>query len=215
MNFDTFIVCTYRKNTGRFSNIQQNTNYLQEILCQFQYVSDLKIATYTRLHTSTPQQNKPNAAAYHFRLHSIALMWNAVPCERELYDNSTMYFAKPPDTTLVKQVKKNGRPVTDFLRNWNILLKHRRRNERDGVSNHRLLDGLLRRLLRRRSKKTSKLRVTGLCEGNSPVTGEFRSQRASNTENVSIFTSPWIHYNLSSYYATNRIPKVVCNIQNH
>ena len=26
---------------------------------------------------------------------------------------------------------------------------------------------------RRRSKKTSKLRVTGLCAGNSPVTGEF------------------------------------------
>ena len=40
---------------------------------------------------------------------------------------------------------------------------------------------------RRRSKKTSKLHVTGLCEGNSPVTGEFPAQRASNTENVSIW----------------------------
>ena len=29
----------------------------------------------------------------------------------------------------------------------------------------------------RRSKKTSKLRVTGLCEGNSPVTGQFRKKR--------------------------------------
>ena len=35
---------------------------------------------------------------------------------------------------------------------------------------------------RRRSKKTSKLRVTGLCEGSSPVTGEFPAQRASNAE---------------------------------
>ena len=35
---------------------------------------------------------------------------------------------------------------------------------------------------RRRSKKTSKLRVTGLCEGNSPVNGEFPTQRASNME---------------------------------
>ena len=43
-----------------------------------------------------------------------------------------------------------------------------RHNERDGVSNHQRLDGLLNRLFRRRSKKTSKLRVTGLCEGNSP-----------------------------------------------
>ena len=37
------------------------------------------------------------------------------------------------------------------------------------------------------SKKTSKLRVTGLYEGNSPVTGEFHAQRASNAENVSIW----------------------------
>ena len=31
-------------------------------------------------------------------------------------------------------------------------------------------------------KKTSKLRVTGLCVGNSPGTGEFPAQMASNTE---------------------------------
>ena len=36
------------------------------------------------------------------------------------------------------------------------------------------------------AKKTSKLRVTGLCEGNSPVTGEFPSQRASNAENYDV-----------------------------
>ena len=37
-----------------------------------------------------------------------------------------------------------------------------------------------------RSKKTSKLRVTGFCEGNSPVTGEFPTQRPSNAGNVYI-----------------------------
>ena len=47
------------------------------------------------------------------------------------------------------------------------------------------------RLSRRRSKKTSKLRVTGLCAENSPVTGEFPTQRASNAENVSIW---WRHH---------------------
>ena len=62
----------------------------------------------------------------------------------------------------------------------------RRHNERDGVLNHRCLDCLLNRLFKRRSMKTSKLRVTGLCEGNSPVTGEFPAQRASNAENLSI-----------------------------
>ena len=50
-----------------------------------------------------------------------------------------------------------------------------------------LYDCLLNRLFRRRSKKTSKLRVTGLCAGNSLVTGEFVPQRASNAENVSIW----------------------------
>ena len=48
---------------------------------------------------------------------------------------------------------------------------------------------------RRRSKKTSKLRVTGLCEGNSPVTGEFPTQRASNAENVFIC---WRHHAMDS-----------------
>ena len=50
---------------------------------------------------------------------------------------------------------------------------------------------LLNRLFGCRSKKTSKLRVTGLCAGNSPGTGEFPAQMASNAENVSIW---WRHH---------------------
>ena len=61
-----------------------------------------------------------------------------------------------------------------------------RHYERDGVSNHQPHDYLLNRLFRRRSKKTSKLRVTGPCAGNSPVTCEFPAQRASNAQDVSI-----------------------------
>ena len=38
-------------------------------------------------------------------------------------------------------------------------------------------------------KKTSKLRVTSLCEGNSPVTGEFPAQRASNGKCFHLMTS--------------------------
>ena len=64
-------------------------------------------------------------------------------------------------------------------------------NERDGISNHQPSDCLLNCLFRCRSKKTSKLCVTGLCVGNSPVTGEFSAQRASNVENVSIL---WRQY---------------------
>ena len=41
---------------------------------------------------------------------------------------------------------------------------HWRHNDHDGVSNHQPRRCLLNHLFRRRSKKTSKLRVTGLCE---------------------------------------------------
>ena len=58
-------------------------------------------------------------------------------------------------------------------------------------TNHQPHHCLLNRLFRSRSKKPSKLRVTGLCVGNSLVTGEFPAQRASNSENASIW---WRHH---------------------
>ena len=63
--------------------------------------------------------------------------------------------------------------------------------EHDGVSNHQPHDCLLNRLFIHRSKETSKLCVTGLWEGNSPVTGEFPAQKDSNAKNVSIW---WRHH---------------------
>ena len=66
-----------------------------------------------------------------------------------------------------------------------------RHNGRDSVSNHQPHDCLLNLLFRRRSKKTSTLRVTGLCSVNSPLTGEIPAQMARNTENVSFW---WRHH---------------------
>ena len=43
-----------------------------------------------------------------------------------------------------------------------------RHNDHDSISNHQPHDCLLNRLFRHRSKKTSRLRVTGLCVRNSP-----------------------------------------------
>ena len=68
-----------------------------------------------------------------------------------------------------------------------------RHNGSDSVSNHQPRERLLNRLIRCRS---SNLRVTGLCAGNSPGTGEFPAQMASCVENVSIWwrdhgISPW------------------------
>ena len=64
-----------------------------------------------------------------------------------------------------------------------------RHNGHDNVSNHQPHHCLLNRLFRRRSKKISKLHVTG----NSPETGEFPAQMASNAENVSIW---WRHHDM-------------------
>ena len=50
---------------------------------------------------------------------------------------------------------------------WPLQWHH---NDLDGVSNHRRLHCLLNCWFRRRSKKTPKPRVTGLCTGNSHVT---------------------------------------------
>ena len=66
-----------------------------------------------------------------------------------------------------------------------------RHNDHAGVSNHQPHGCLLNRLFRLKSKITSKLRVTGLCAGNSPGTGEFPAQMASYAENVSIW---WRHH---------------------
>ena len=82
-------------------------------------------------------------------------------------------------------------------------------NRRDGVSNHQPHDCLLNCLFRHRSQITSKFRVTGLCEGNSPVTGEFPAQRASNPKNVSIW---WRHHALCDFLGL--ILRVIC-IQPH
>ena len=75
---------------------------------------------------------------------------------------------------------------SDISTKWRKTLQWRH-NERESVSNHQPHDCLLNPSFRRRSKKTSKLRVTGLCMGNSPGTGEFPAQMASYAENVSIW----------------------------
>ena len=80
-----------------------------------------------------------------------------------------------------------------------------RHNGRDSVPNHQLHDCLLNRLFRCRSKKTSKLRVTGLYAGNSPGTGEFPAQIASNAKNASIW---WRHHVRCSIFSQTIIARL-------
>ena len=114
---------------------------------------------------------KPYRAPYHTIIFSLT-HWGLI--------QSSFYIPGGPKSPLTYIAETT---VTMSLR-W-------RHNGCDSVSNHQPRDCLLNRLFRHRSKKTSKLRVTGLCAGNSPETGEFPAQMASNAENVSIW---WRHH---------------------
>ena len=74
------------------------------------------------------------------------------------------------NTDITMAINWLRRCVTRWAKIWSLQWRH---NGHDGVSNHQPYDCLLNRLFRRRSNKTSKPCVTGLCEGNSEVTGEF------------------------------------------
>ena len=68
----------------------------------------------------------------------------------------------PPATVQVMWEAFPSHPLDIFMSlQW-------RYNEHGGISNHQPHGCFLNRLFRRRSKETSKLRVTGLCMGNSP-----------------------------------------------
>ena len=76
-----------------------------------------------------------------------------------------------------------------------------RHNDNDGVSNHQPHVCLRNRLFRRRSKKTSKLRVTGICVGNSP--GPVNSpHKGPVTRKMFPFDDVIMHLNFVLWYLT-------------
>ena len=115
----------------------------------------------------------------------------------------------PPYTNVAKVLPIKPKVVL-AIPGWNIKYEYNfcplqwRHNGRDSVSNHQSHHCL--RLFRRRSKKTSKLRVTGVCVWNSPVTGKFPAHMAINAENVSIW---WRHY-VAFMSRTSHIWLAVC-----
>ena len=82
-----------------------------------------------------------------------------------------------------------------------------RHNDRDGVSNHQPHDCLLNWLFKRRSKKTSKLRVTGLCAGK--FTGDRWLPRTNGQQRGKCF-----HLMTSSYHDSARNENVIITKQN-
>ena len=88
---------------------------------------------------------------------------------------------------------------------WSYSSLEWRHNGLDSVSNHQPRDSLFNRLFRRRSKKTSKLRVTMRGIHRGPVNSPHRWP--SNAENVSIWRR---HHVLDR--STAKLPRYLSNI---
>ena len=103
--------------------------------------------------------------------HNNTLADNERYCIQYSNENIYIYISFEQSTTHILYSSWNTESLQlTFWRTFRIgyMSLQWRHNGRDGVSNHQPHDCLLNRLFRRRSKKTSKLRVTGLCAGNSP-----------------------------------------------
>ena len=120
------------------------------------------------------------------------------PCCRRVWNSHGSGPVVPPAAINLKHSIEIRKLFTIFL--WDQSMKcytlRWRHNGGDSVSNHQPYDCLLNRLWRRKWKETSKLRVTGLCAGNSLGPSEFPTQMASNPENVSIW---WRHHGLNEW----------------
>ena len=137
---------------------------------------EIKIIIYiAQLHTSmTNSEIRSNFLTHKIKYIPYIPERQAIGCILSRKDHITMALLCSPITT------PTIKPSIPYTLHW-------RHNGRNGISNHQAHDCLLKCLFRRRSKKTSKLRITGLCLGNTPVTGEFPTQRPSNAENVFIW----------------------------
>ena len=127
------------------------------------------------LFSTTTQRTVLNTKAYHTCLHNCKIM---IPLGTPQMLHQTK--ARRPRPFLTNTALR----FCKAFRQCHVTSLHWRHNEPDGVANHQLHDCLFSCLFRRRSKETWKLRVTGLFEGNSPVTGELPTQRSNNAEEL-------------------------------
>ena len=91
---------------------------------------------------------------------SLTLVWT-----KSMYELSRVGKPLSYDVSFILHIRLAHHVLTLW---WRCISLQWRQNDHDGVSNHQPHGCLLNRLFRRRSTKTSKLRVTGLCAGNSP-----------------------------------------------
>ena len=163
--------------------------FRKDAKCKYRSVFLQNILVYPRLSDTLE-------ATIHHWLVAQLVYWNLHRVPRGMRQTA-MVFSEPNDS--------HGKQYSDVI--MSLI----------GVLNQQRLNYLLNSLFRHRPKKTSKLCITGLCEGNSPVTSEFPTKRASNAENVSIWwcyhdntKNPWhqvhpIEYGHGSHFQTCKL----------
>ena len=138
----------------------------------------------------------PRGFVFH-RNHSLSLVISGIQTQSSELRSARASMMDSVFTTYM------DRWLTFIKRNLSSISLQWRHNGHDSVSNHQPHHCLSNRLFRRRSKKTSKLRVTGLWAGNSPGTGEFPAQMPSYAENLSIW---WRHHDPTRSQPCGSIP---------
>ena len=115
-----------------------------------------------------------------------------------MHSYCSQHVQNAPQNIFVKCSSSHQRWSAVFMC-WNVAILcfgiitalHWRHNDHDGVSNHQPHGCLLNRLFRRRWKKTSMLRVTGLCVGNSPDRWIPRTWGRLRGKCFHLMTSSW------------------------
>ena len=102
-----------------------------------------------------------------------------------------LWFSNRRFSHMIPQNYFTGTRAISLLQTNTLQWRHDRR---DGVSNHQPQDCLLNRLFWRRSKKTSKHRVTDPCAGNSPGPVNSPHKWPVTRKNVSIW---WRHHDIA------------------
>ena len=124
---------------------------------------------------------------FHYNEHDVTLTWVALASQGfRLFLNQHWSHTKNQAGGDIYCRYETPSGYVGFL--GDLLFKIRslqwRNNGRDDVSNHKLFNHA-------QIKENIKAPCHCLCMGNSPVTGEFPAQMASNAENVSIW---WRHH---------------------
>ena len=112
-------------------------------------------------HRRISADNKLEKPSYEFCCHILLFRCISLPCHGTI---SVLQKKKS-----YSKISLSLDSVSSVFNIFHSLTLQRRHNGHDSVSNHQPHVCLLNRLFKRRSKKISKLRVTGLCAENSPV----------------------------------------------